>query len=143
MLWRGLLAAALVAALDQASKAAVLGYFHQPDCGHGLKTITSFFDLVLTCNKGVSFGLLNRIAGSGALLLSLAAVGMIVGGALGNVVDRVRFGGVVDFLSFHLPGAQCSTLWDGCWPAFNLADSAITLGAILLVVDELRRVKKS
>ena len=59
-----------------------------------------------------------------------AALSLILGGALGNVIDRVRLGGVIDFLYFH---------WGPhYWPAFNVADSAITCGAILLIVDALR-----
>ena len=60
------------------------------------------------------------------------ALALILGGALGNVIDRLMYGHVVDFLDFHVGG------WH--WPAFNLADSAITIGAVLLVIDELRRV---
>ena len=60
-------------------------------------------------------------------------VALIMGGAIGNVIDRVAYGHVIDFLDFHV------NTWH--WPAFNLADSAITIGAVLLVFDELRRVR--
>jgi signal peptidase II len=63
-----------------------------------------------------------------------AGLALILGGALGNLVDRLRFGQVVDFLDFHAAG------WH--WPAFNVADSAITLGAALLILDGLRRHEK-
>ena len=63
-----------------------------------------------------------------------AALSLILGGAVGNLIDRVAYGHVIDFLDFHL--AQLH------WPVFNLADSAITIGAVLLVIDELRRVRR-
>ena len=60
---------------------------------------------------------------------ALAALGLIIGGAIGNLVDRLRFGAVTDFLDFHV--------WGYSWPAFNLADSGITVGAIVLILDTL------
>jgi signal peptidase II len=127
--------------------------------------ITGFFNLVLTYNTGVSFGMFQGDAawkpffliavnvvvslgllvwlhkesrsGTGAGLLPVA-VGLVVGGALGNAVDRLYLPGVADFLDFHLAG------WH--WPAFNLADSAIVCGVVLIVADGLfqpgRRGKK-
>ena len=105
-------------------------------------------DLVLTCNAGVSFGLFNR-TGLNSLIFSLfaaliivvllvwlarvrasflaLAIGLIIGGAIGNVVDRLRFGAVIDFLYFH------AGPW--YWPAFNLADSAICLGVAAMLLD--------
>ncbi|MEX3824804.1 signal peptidase II, partial [Paraburkholderia sp. BR14262] len=65
--------------------------------------------------------------------LFCTALALIMGGALGNVIDRLLYGHVIDFLDFHVGG------WH--WPAFNLADSAICIGAALLVFDELRRVR--
>ncbi len=116
-----------------------------------LAEITPFFDLVLAWNRGISFSLFRTesaagpwiLAGlSGVIALGLViwlartdrrltaiAVGMVLGGALGNIVDRIRFGAVVDFLYFH---------WnDWYFPAFNLADTAITTGVALLVIDGL------
>ena len=58
------------------------------------------------------------------------ALALVIGGAVGNVIDRIRFGAVVDFLDFHVAG------WH--WPAFNIADSAITIGVILLILDSLK-----
>jgi len=148
MLGRGLAVAAAAAMLDQASKAMVLAFFGEPGCAIHRAQITPFFDLVLTCNPGVSFGLFNR-AGVNSLIFSLAAlvialilvlwlgrvratflavaIGLVIGGAIGNVVDRLRFGAVIDFLDFHLAS------WH--WPAFNLADSAICLGVAAMLVD--------
>jgi signal peptidase II len=150
MLGRGLAVAALAAVLDQASKYALLQHFGETGCGRRVEAVSSFLDLVLTCNSGVSFGLFNR-AGLNSLIFTLAAaaivvvlvywlarvrtgflavaVGLIIGGAIGNVIDRLRFGAVIDFLYFHA-GA-----W--YWPAFNLADSAICLGVAAMLLDGL------
>lgn len=150
MLARGLATAVVVAILDQLSKAAVLAHF----AGRGLgdrETITSFFNLALTYNHGISFGLFNGGAGLNALLFSLAAaaivmvlvywlsrvgspilavaIGLIIGGAVGNVIDRIRLGAVVDFLDFHVGYLH--------WPAFNLADSAICIGVATMLLDGL------
>ncbi len=151
MIVRGLFWAAVVAAADQASKAAVLAHFGARGCVNESQTFTRFFDLVLTCNRGMSFGLFNESGGPSALVFSLfaaaivvllliwlsrtksrllaIAIGFVIGGAIGNVVDRLRFGAVVDFLSFHA-GA-----W--YWPAFNIADSAISIGVALMLIDGL------
>ncbi len=120
--------------------------------------ITSFFNLVLAYNKGAAFSFLASasgwqegflitvaIAASVFILYLLArhghqrvfglALAMILGGAVGNVIDRIAYGHVIDFLDFHWQG------WH--WPAFNAADSAIVGGAALLIVDELRRVRRA
>jgi len=150
MLARGLVAAALVAALDQLSKAAVLAYFAGRALGEH-DVVTSFFNLTLTYNRGISFGLFNGGAGLNALVFSLAAaaivaalvfwlsrvespflavaIGLIIGGAAGNVIDRIRFGAVVDFLDFHVGALH--------WPAFNVADSAICIGVAAMLLDGL------
>lgn len=145
---RALGLAALVMVLDQASKWVILLEVMQPPRSI---EVTSFFNLVLTYNRGVSFGLL---AGDSpwqpyllaalstviviALLywlrqqtsaLTILAVGLVSGGAAGNVIDRFLHPGVVDFLDFHYAG------WH--WPAFNLADSAIVAGVALLLWDGL------
>ncbi len=143
-----LAAAAAVAILDQLSKWWIVDRVMDPP-----RTIevTGFFNLVLTYNPGISFGLLNTDAAlvpwllSGlavAIVIGLVfwlrgieghwpgvAVGLIIGGAVGNVVDRLRLGKVIDFLDLHWAGLH--------WPAFNLADGAITLGVALLLVDGL------
>ncbi len=148
MLGRGLAVAAAVTALDQAGKFALLRHFRTPGCGSQRQTLTPFLDLVLTCNPGVSFGLFNRTGVNSlvfsAVALSIvvvlvvwlsrvrttllaAAIGLVIGGAIGNVIDRLRFGAVIDFLYFH------AGTW--YWPAFNLADSAICGGVAAMLLD--------
>ena len=150
MLGRGLAAAAVAAALDQLSKFALLRHFHESGCALHQEAVTPFLKLVLTCNTGVSFGILNS-TGVNSLLFALAAavivllllvwlarvratllalaIGLVIGGAVGNVIDRLRLGGVIDFLYFHAGS------W--YWPAFNLADSAICLGVAAMLLDGL------
>jgi signal peptidase II len=122
------------------------------------KPITSFFNLVLAYNPGAAFSFLGSQNGWQRYLFSaiaLAAVGFIIyllrrhagqrmfcwalalimGGALGNLIDRVAYGHVIDFLDFYWRGV-------GHFPAFNIADTGITIGAILFIFDELRRVNK-
>jgi len=150
--WLGI--AFIVILCDQLSKILVQKLFT-----HGEeKVVTSFFNLVLAYNKGAAFSflsnesgwqryfftaigiaavcfiiyLLRRHAGQRLFCWALA---LIMGGAIGNVIDRVAYGHVVDFLDFHL------AVW-GHFPAFNVADSAITLGAFMFILDELRRVNK-
>ena len=145
-------AAAIVLA-DQLTKWLVLARFAP---GERVE-LTGFFNLVLVFNKGAAFSFLAAEAGwqtpvlaafalGAALVVSVllvrspprrmlcAGLALILGGALGNLVDRLRFGQVVDFLDFHAAG------WH--WPAFNVADSAITIGAALLILDGLRRHEK-
>lgn len=114
--------------------------------------VPGFFNLVHSVNRGAAFGFLNDAdsswqiyffiavtvlaimivfsllskAGPGDKLL-VSALGLVLGGALGNLVDRVRMGEVVDFLDFHVAGHH--------WPAFNMADIAITIGSLLLIVS--------
>jgi signal peptidase II len=150
MLGRGLVAAALVAALDQASKLALLRHFNEAGCAPHREAVTPFLNLVLACNNGMSFGILNRtglnslvfavVAGVIVVVLLLwlrrvqasllaVAIGCIIGGAIGNVIDRLvpARGAVIDFLDFHIG------TWH--WPAFNLADSAICLGVAAMLLD--------
>jgi signal peptidase II len=141
---------AAVLALDQVTKAAALAGL-DPAAGGGPVEVAPFFNLVLVWNTGVSFGMLAGAGGSSPwILVGLAlliagvvavwlarerrtlprvALWLVLAGALGNVIDRVRFGAVVDFLDFHLAGYH--------WPAFNVADSAIVIGAGLLILDGL------
>jgi signal peptidase II len=145
----GILAAFAVFALDQLSKWWILSLVMAPP---RRIPVTGFFDLVLVMNRGVSFGMLGDGPGwltaaliifaillsavlciwlwrADSVLLALA-LGLVIGGAIGNVIDRFRFGAVVDFLDFHLAGYH--------WPAFNVADSAITVGVALLILDSLK-----
>ncbi len=139
--------AAAVALADQIIKWWAVGILG--DEPYGIE-IMPFFNLVLVWNRGISFGLfgggslppwlLAAIALAVALTLAIwlrrvetrllaLAIGLVIGGALGNVIDRFRFGAVADFLDFH---------WDGYhWPAFNLADAAISVGVVLLLMDAL------
>lgn len=149
MLGLGLILGVVVLALDQATKWLILTKVMDPP---RIIAVTDFFNLVLVWNRGISFGLLGGSSGwqpwllaafgtvvAGGLLVWLhraslgrlpsVGVGLIVGGALGNVIDRLRFGAVVDFLDFHLGG------WH--WPAFNVADTAITIGVAALVLDAI------
>jgi signal peptidase II len=144
----------LLTLLDQLTKVLILGAFE-----HGQATpMTSFFNLVRVHNSGAAFSFLAGASGwqrwfftaigvaatvfivyllrahPGQRLFCFA-LACILGGAVGNVIDRLLHGYVVDFLDFHWGG------WH--FPAFNLADSAITLGAICLILDELLRVRRS
>ncbi|MBL8659041.1 MAG: signal peptidase II [Rhodospirillales bacterium] len=143
----GLGLAGSVIVADQLSKWAMMAIMRPPR----VIEVTAFFNLVVGWNRGVSFGLFNTDSPLNAwvlpvLALSIAAVlaiwlsrtdrrtialglGLIIGGAIGNVIDRLRFGAVFDYLDFHAFGFH--------WPAFNVADSAITIGAIILVADSL------
>ncbi len=143
----GLGLAGSVIVADQLSKWAIMGIMRPPR----VIELTAFFNLVVGWNRGVSFGLFNNDSPLNAwvlpvLALSIAVVlaiwltrtdrrtialglGLIIGGAIGNVIDRLRFGAVFDFLDVHAFGFH--------WPAFNVADSAITIGAVILVADSL------
>ena len=145
MLRLGLMVAVTVVVLDQLTKWAILTWLERAIA------LTPFFNLVVVWNRGVSFGMFDSDGALAPWLLSglaLAVVvalliwlrqlqhplpavglGLIIGGAVGNVIDRVRFGAVIDFLDVHALG------WH--WPAFNVADSAICIGAALLLVDGL------
>jgi len=150
--WLGL--AALIVLVDQATKLTIERVFDYGD----VHPITGFFNLVLTYNKGAAFSFLAGASGwqkefltavgviaslfivyllarHGTQRLFSLALALILGGAIGNVIDRVAYGHVIDFLDFHWRG------WH--WPAFNVADSAIVCGAALLILDELLRVRRS
>ena len=147
--WIAYVLASLVIVLDQASKAYVTGPLNLAE--KGSIPILPFFHLTSVANEGVSFGLLKAngdlgrwllVGFSAAVVAGLAiwawrqtrlwtslAVGLIMGGAIGNnLIDRVRFGAVVDFLDFSGIGFK--------W-VFNLADSAITVGVVLLLLEGL------
>jgi len=156
--WLWLLLSAAVVAADQVSKAAVLSSLHVGET----RVVTRFFSLVLTFNAGAAFSFLGDASGWQRYLFSafaVAAAGMIVwllhrggdplycaglslilGGALGNLWDRATLGRVVDFLLFHnyLPFRHALLEWMDPFPAFNVADSAITIGAAMLIIDAFR-----
>ena len=144
--WRWFALAAAVIVADQIVKWVVLHNFAPGE----QRVVTSFFNLVLVFNKGAAFSLFASAPGWQAPILTTFALvaslvvgwfivrspdktlfslglALILGGALGNVIDRLRFGQVVDFLDFHAFG------WH--WPAFNVADSAISIGAVILILE--------
>ncbi len=144
----GIAVAAAVVLLDQATKWWIVNEVMRLP---RLIEVLPVFDIVLVWNRGASFGMLGRdgpwarwllIVLAAAIGIALivwiartrsarvaAALGMVLGGAVGNMLDRMRFGAVIDFLDFHLGDAH--------WPAFNVANSAITVGVVLLLVDAL------
>ena len=150
--WLGLALILLIA--DQFTKVLILGYYQLGDA----TTITSFFNIVRVHNTGAAFSFLASAGGwqrwffttigvaaalfivwmlkshPGQKLFSFA-LACILGGAVGNVIDRTLHGYVVDFLDFHAAG------WH--FPAFNIADAAISVGAVCLILDELLRVKRA
>jgi signal peptidase II len=149
--WLGI--ATILVLLDQVTKIAVTRVLNW---GESI-TVTSFFNLVIAYNKGAAFSFLateggwqrwffTAIAVAAVILILVMlkrhagqrqfcwALALILGGAVGNLIDRVLYGHVIDFLDFHVA--------DWHWPAFNVADSAICVGAVLFILDELRRVNK-
>ena len=153
-LWPWLGIAAVIILIDQFTKTLIVGAFQLGDS----HTVTSFFNIVRAHNTGAAFSFLAGASGwqrwffvglgvaaaffivwmlrshAGQRLFSWA-LALILGGALGNVIDRLIHGYVVDFLQFHYAG------W--AFPSFNVADSAITVGAACLILDELLRVRRS
>jgi signal peptidase II len=150
----GLGIAALTVLVDQAHKAWMLYIY---DIGaKGVVTITPFFDLVLVWNQGISYGLFPQESGLGrwglivfAFAASLAfavwlarcsaplvaaSIGLIIGGAVGNAIDRMAYGAVADFFSLHVFGFQ--------WYVFNIADAAIVAGVVGLLYESLFRGHK-
>lgn len=143
----GLAVAGAALALDQVSKWYILHEVALPF--HNSIEITPFFSLSMVWNQGISFGMLSKY-NQPVLLIALAAVisttllawlyrapsrfiatalGLVLGGATGNIIDRVRFNAVVDFLDFHIG--------DYHWPAFNIADSTIFIGVVLLCASSM------
>ena len=145
---KGLIVSAVVLIVDWLTKWWIVSTVMQPP---RIIEVTPFFNLVMGWNFGISFGFLNSFPALSEWLLPMVVVvitgalgvwlyrtdrlrpalslGLIIGGALGNLVDRLRFGAVADFLDFHAFGVH--------WPAFNIADSAITVGAVVLILDSL------
>jgi len=148
MIRYGLPVTVLALILDQVTKVLVYDRLWQPPRRIEL---LGFLDLVPVENRGISFGLFQGQGNTGVWLISAfaltvslglgfwmsrvsrrwpaLALGLIIGGALGNVIDRLRFGWVIDFIDFHV------STWH--WPAFNMADAAITVGVGILLIDGL------
>jgi len=144
----GLSIATLVILLDQVTKYWIVHLVMAPP---RIIEVTSFFNVVMVWNKGASFGLFSSqsswtqvLLGGFAVLISVVLViwlikaqnrwlaislGLVIGGALGNAIDRAVYGAVADFLDFHVAGYH--------WPSFNVADIAITVGVIMLLLDGL------
>ena len=152
-LWPWLAIALAVVLLDQFTKALIVGHFQLGES----RTVTSFFNVVRVHNAGAAFNFLAGASGwqrwffvalgaaAAAFIVWLLkrhggqrlfgwALALILGGAVGNVIDRLLHGHVVDFIQVHYGGAY--------FPSFNVADSAISIGAVLLILDELRRVRR-
>ena len=151
---RWLWLAAAIVVIDQLSKFAIL---RSLSFGERIAVVPGLFDLTLVYNRGAAFSFLAGASGwqrwfftglgiaaaifivwllarHGSQRLFAFALALILGGAIGNVIDRVAHGQVVDFLLVYWQRFH--------WPAFNVADSAITVGAALLIIDELRRVRR-
>jgi signal peptidase II len=152
MPWLGI--AAVIVLIDQITKITINKLFVFGE----ERVVTSFFNLVLAYNRGAAFSFLSNESGwqryffTGIALVAVIfiiyllkkhagqrlfcwALALILGGAIGNVIDRILYGHVVDFLDFHWRN------W-GHFPAFNVADMTISIGAALFIIDELRRVNK-
>jgi signal peptidase II len=159
VLWLGMAAAILL--FDQFTKLLVISRFELGDS----QAVTSYFNLVRVHNSGAAFSFLSTASGWQRWLftgIGVAAAGfmvwllrshpqqtlfcfalsLVLGGAVGNVVDRMLWGHVIDFLDFH--GDWLSPVfYQGHFPAFNVADSAISVGAVCLIADELIRVRRT
>ena len=152
LIWLGI--AAIIILFDQVTKITIERLFTY---GEDL-VVTSFFNLTLAYNKGAAFSFLATEGGwqryfftaigvvaavvityllkkNSSQRLFCWSLSLILGGAIGNVIDRILYGHVIDFLDFHYKSVYH-------FPAFNIADSAICVGAALFILDELRRVKK-
>jgi signal peptidase II len=146
----GLILCIAIIVADQVSKAIMMSIMERHPFGISVLPV---FSLVTAWNRGISFSMLREagpaVLSSIAILVSLGlitwlsrvetrltaiGIGCVAGGALGNVIDRLRFGAVFDFLDFFI---KTGSGWEWHWPAFNLADSGITIGVILLLFDGL------
>ncbi|MEY3525279.1 MAG: Lipoprotein signal peptidase [Pseudomonadota bacterium] len=158
-LWLGI--ALVVLLFDQFTKLLIIDSFQLGDS----QTVTSYFNLVRVHNSGAAFSFLSSASGwqrwffTGIGLVAAVyivwmlrshpeqtlfcfALALVLGGAVGNVIDRLLWGHVVDFLDFHWAWLS-PVFYQGHFPAFNVADSAISLGVVCLIADELIRVRKS
>ena len=158
-LWLGI--ALVVLLFDQFTKVLIIGSFQLGDS----QPVTSFFNLVRVHNSGAAFSFLSSASGwqrwffTGIGLVAAVyivwmlrshpeqtlfcfALSLVLGGAVGNVMDRLLWGHVVDFLDFHWAWLS-PVFYQGHFPAFNVADSAISVGVVCLIADELIRVRRS
>ena len=158
-LWLGI--ALVVLLFDQFTKLLVISRFDLGDS----QAVTSYFNLVRVHNSGAAFSFLSTASGWQRWLftgIGIAAAGfmvwllrihpqqtlfcfalaLVLGGAVGNVVDRMLWGHVIDFLDFHWDWLS-PVFYQGHFPAFNVADSAISVGAVCLIADELIRIKRT
>ena len=159
LLWLGI--ALVVLLIDQITKLLIVDSFAWGDS----QPITEYFNLVRVHNSGAAFSMLSSASGwqrwlftgigvvaTGFILWMLRshptqklfcfALALVLGGALGNVIDRLAYGHVIDFLDFHWDWLA-PLFYQGHFPAFNVADSAISVGAVCLILDELLRVRRS
>ena len=146
---------------DQFTKVLIVGSFQLGES----HTVTSFFNLVRVHNSGAAFSFLAQAGGwqrwfftaiglfaAGFIVFLLRshphqtlfcfALSLVLGGAVGNVIDRLLYGHVIDFFDFHWEGLA-PLFHEGHFPAFNIADSATSVGTVCLIIDELRRVRQS
>lgn len=158
LLWLGI--ALVVLLIDQITKLLIVGSFVLGDS----QTVTTFFNLVRVHNSGAAFSMLSSASGwqrwfftgigvvaTGFIVWMLRshptqklfcfALALVLGGAVGNVIDRLAYSHVIDFLDFHWDWLD--PFFQGHFPAFNVADSAISAGTVCLILDELLRVRKS
>ena len=153
MLQFGLIIGLVSIIIDQATILIAVSYLWKPP---SVINVFSFLDLTPVENRGISFGLFQDSGDIGRWVIAIFALfiviflavwlrkqqfkfpafclGLVIGGALGNVIDRLRQGWVIDFIDFHIGN------WH--WPAFNFADTFITCGVILLLIDNLLRTQK-
>ncbi len=157
--WLGIALVILLA--DQFTKVLIIGSFELGDS----HSVTSFFNLVRVHNSGAAFSFLSSASGWQRWFFTAIGVGaagfivwllrshpnqrlfcfaltLVLGGAIGNVIDRVLWGYVIDFLDFHWDWLA-PLFYQGHFPAFNVADSAISVGTVCLILDELLRVRQS
>lgn len=157
--WLGL--AFIILLVDQFTKVLIVGYYQLGDS----TPVTSFFNIVRAHNPGAAFSFLANESGwqrwfftglgcvAAAIIIWMLkshstqklfsfAMACILGGAIGNVIDRMVYGYVIDFLDFHWSW-MAPMFHGGHFPAFNVADTAISIGAVCLILDELLRVRKS
>jgi signal peptidase II len=145
---KGLVIAIISLVLDQAHKFYMLESYRIAEIGK--VEVTSFLNFVMVWNRGISFGMFSGHDYSNYIFISVASIisvillvwlkktnikieaygiGFVIGGAIGNLIDRMRFGAVADFFDFHVAGYH--------WPAFNIADSSIFIGACILIISSL------